>query len=280
MGIYTEKFQAHQGKVSDKWESYLGFYDSVISSLKIPIDSVLEIGVQNGGSLEIWAEIAPNAKAIIGVDVNPLCADLEFVDPRISVQITDGTMKTWAADVLELQHPLSLIVDDASHISRDVIANFVTLWPSLSPGGKYVIEDLATSYWSTYSGGLAMRNSSMEFLKRLLDVLNFEHWENTGLAQRHLRIFGVSLSATFMSSLSEIQSIEFRNSMCVISKASTDTETGIGLRLITGSQALVDSQPVGYDKMTIAAISMKPVKSKAGSSLIHYTQNWLCRIGR
>ena len=44
-----------QGKASDKWESYLDFYDELFTPLKKTPVSMLEIGVQNEESLETYA---------------------------------------------------------------------------------------------------------------------------------------------------------------------------------------------------------------------------------
>ena len=61
------------GKVSDKWSSYLDYYDTVFFSRKNESINLLEIGVQNGGSLETWAEYFKNAKNIIGCDIDEKC---------------------------------------------------------------------------------------------------------------------------------------------------------------------------------------------------------------
>jgi len=55
-------YQAHQGKVSDKWGSYLQSYNDLFASYSNQPVRILEIGIQNGGSLEIWAKYFPNAE--------------------------------------------------------------------------------------------------------------------------------------------------------------------------------------------------------------------------
>ena len=40
------------GKTSDKWASYLTYYDELFAPLRHKPISMLEIGVQNGGSQE------------------------------------------------------------------------------------------------------------------------------------------------------------------------------------------------------------------------------------
>ena len=47
-----------QGKVSDKWASYLVLYERIFEGFRgAPQFSMLEIGVQNGGSLETFSII-------------------------------------------------------------------------------------------------------------------------------------------------------------------------------------------------------------------------------
>lgn len=49
--------QIHQkkmGKVSDKWSSYLPFYDELFEKYRTQNLNLLEIAVQNGGSLGTW----------------------------------------------------------------------------------------------------------------------------------------------------------------------------------------------------------------------------------
>lgn len=278
MKRYSEVFKAHNGKVSDKWESYLGVYDSVLSSIEIPIETVLEIGVQNGGSLEVWAKVAPEAKAILGIDVNPLCGDLEFADSRIRVAVTDGSQASLLKAATELGQQLSIIVDDASHVSRDIIENFISLWPLLAPGGKFIIEDLATSYWHTYGGGLTKRNAAMEFLKKLTDVVNSEHWVAEKPLGKFLRNGQVQVSDVFLSSVREVESLEFRNSMCVITKRKTEYPIGIGKRIAVGQLASVDSKPLALSNISIADSGIKPGPQTLYKNIRQTTrlriQNW------
>ena len=45
-----------------------------------------------------------------------------------------------------------IIIDDGSHISKDVIKSFNFLFEHLSEGGLYMIEDLHYSYYPRYGG--------------------------------------------------------------------------------------------------------------------------------
>jgi O-antigen biosynthesis protein len=83
----TELYLAHQGKVSDKWASYLTAYDDIFGPYRERPMRILEIGVQNGGSLEIWSRFFPKAEHIVGCDNNSKCENLKYDDLRISVVV-------------------------------------------------------------------------------------------------------------------------------------------------------------------------------------------------
>ena len=96
-------FSAHRGKVSDKWSSYIPEYARLFAAYRdLPI-RLLEIGIQNGGSLEIWSKYFANAKKVVGCDINPECAKLQFENPRIVVIAADANTDGAQQQVLRLR---------------------------------------------------------------------------------------------------------------------------------------------------------------------------------
>ena len=95
----------------------------------------------------------PNIKFIVG-DVN---------DEKIKHQI--------------IQHSkFDIIIDDGSHQSDDIIKTFCNYFKHLKHEGVYIIEDLHCSYQREYMGGLFFPISSINFFKKLVDIINHEHW--------------------------------------------------------------------------------------------------------
>jgi hypothetical protein len=92
--ILIKTFENHKGKYSDKWSSYLEIYWHLFSPIRESESDILEIGIQNGGSLEIWAKFFPNSKKIMGFDIHPKCRNLEFLDSRIEVYVEDAAEKS------------------------------------------------------------------------------------------------------------------------------------------------------------------------------------------
>ena len=52
-------------------------------------------------------------------------------------------------DLLKLQQkgPWNVVVDDGSHLPEHQLLTFRRLFPTLTPGGMYIIEGTETSYW-------------------------------------------------------------------------------------------------------------------------------------
>jgi len=78
------------GKVSDKWESYLHYYDKILKPRQNSPSSLLEIGVQNGGSHETWASYFKSGNMFIGFDIDPKCGELKYDDARIRIVVGDA----------------------------------------------------------------------------------------------------------------------------------------------------------------------------------------------
>jgi cephalosporin hydroxylase len=232
-------YLAHQGKVSDKWSSYLTVYDRLFDEQRDKPVRLLEIGIQNGGSLEIWSSYFRNASALIGCDINPDCAGLSYDDPRIGVIVGDANNPEVSERVFQRTPQLDIIIDDGSHRSSDIIKSFALYFPRLVEGGVYVAEDLHCSYWADYEGGLFYPYSSISFFKRLADVINYEHWgvatERAYLLRGIFKRYGCDINDEV---LSQIHSIEFINSLCVVRKNSS-ASNNLGRRVIAGSMELV-----------------------------------------
>jgi hypothetical protein len=202
---------------------------------------LLEIGVQNGGSLQIWSRYFPAASVLIGCDVDERCAQLRFDDGRIHVVVGDATEPDVQERILARSAVFDVILDDGSHRSDDIIATFVALFPRLAPGGLYIIEDLHCSYWAGHGGGLFAQRSAMSFLRRLVDVVNADHWGlDMPVAAILEPVVGAPLPAPFIASLRSIASLEFHDSVCIIRRDEAPSPR-LGTRVVVGTEALVQS---------------------------------------
>lgn len=233
-------------KVSDKWESYLDFYDSLFAPLCDSPVSLLEIGVQNGGSLETWAEFFQEGRHIVGCDIDPKCGQIKYDDPRISVIVGDANSNAAHQAIQAIAPQYDIIIDDGSHVSIDILNAFVNYFPLVKPGGYYIVEDTHTLYDDGFGGGILNEFGAYAFFKKLVDVVNFQFWRDQLSINTYLRTFFPLKSLPSFISEGWVDSIEFRNSIITIRKAEGPGHEKLGRRLIVGRSAQVQdwsSQP-------------------------------------
>lgn len=236
----------HHGKVSDKWSLYLREYDRIFGPYRTQKVSLLEIGIQNGGSMEIWPRYFPAAEKFIGCDIDPECARLRYDDPRVVVVTADANLDQTEHYIIAQASAFDIIIDDGSHRSSDIVKSFVRYFPYLKQGGVFVAEDLHCSYWSEFEGGLVDPTSSIRFFQLLADIVNYEHWGIARARADLLAMFEQQYQVRFDEALlSQIHSIEFINSICVIHKAPVQDNV-LGERLIVGEEELVASNVKEY----------------------------------
>lgn len=239
MKTLRQFYHEHEGKVSDKWNLYLDEYDRLFQPYRDKAVRLLEIGVQNGGSLDVWSKYFSEADALVGCDINEKCKALEYEDKRISVIVNDANSEEAEKAILAKSPSFDVVIDDGSHTSEDIVQSFARYFPHLSEGGVYVAEDLHCSYWQEFGGGLFDPHSSISFFKHLSDLVNYEHWgikkERSDLLDLFSQKYGVYLDE---SELASIHSVEFVNSMCVVKKCSPNANI-LGERHIVGFEAAV-----------------------------------------
>lgn len=235
-----ELYDEHNGKSSDKWDIYLHTYHQYLSSSRMSVKNFLEIGVQNGGSLEIWRKYFPAAENIVGCDINPDCEKLKYNDDTIKIVIGNSSTEDVKNRIQDIAQSFDLIIDDGSHDSSDIIKSFLLYFPLVNDEGIYIIEDLHCSYWQNFEGGLYDPFSSMAFLKKLADVQNHEHWGVELSADEFLQPYYEHYGCEHLGPIdySEIHSVTFINSLCIIQKGKEKSNL-LGIRHIVGDEESV-----------------------------------------
>lgn len=211
---FKDIFYQHDQNVSDKWVNYFDIYDDCLSRHIGTNPHVLEIGIQNGGSLQIFNKYLQNAE-LYGVDIDPNIANLTL-ENNIHIYNFDITDEQAIAKHFK-NIDFDIIIDDGSHLNSDIIKTFKLLFAKLKPGGIFLIEDLHTSYWKSYGGSYLGTASAMEFFKKFTDLLNFYHIED----DRFVR----NTSKLDKQIFKWLQSISFYDSMVVIHKLFTPRKT-------------------------------------------------------
>jgi hypothetical protein len=133
----------------DRWHTHLGrtnaaVYEPYVRDWRRDAFSLLEIGVLHGNSLRMWHAYFPKA-CVCGLDIDPKAAALTSEGFEIAIgsqadpTVLDPILERHGAD-------LRLVIDDGSHVNELTMATFDHVFPELSSGAVYVIEDLLCSY--------------------------------------------------------------------------------------------------------------------------------------
>ena len=152
---------------------FVELYDVFFKQYQNKNINILEIGVDNGDSLRLWREYFSKAN-ICGIDIKKKKFDITGVEIMCGSQSDNSFLKS----VVSKYQNFDIIIDDGSHISKDIISSFKYLFNHLNRDGIYIIEDLQTSYLRRYGGSrlnLNKKQTAMNFVKKLSDSVNYEH---------------------------------------------------------------------------------------------------------
>src|SRR5579871_2332819 len=174
-GSMAATFFEDRGRPIDKWHHYLAVYERHLSRFKGKPVFLLEIGVQHGGSLDMWRRYLGDEATIVGIDVDERCA-ARVSAPNI-VRIGSQADPQFLRTVIDEFGPPDIVLDDGSHVASHQRASFDALFQEVKDDGLYIIEDLHTSYWARWEGGYRRRNTCVEFVKQLIDDIHVWYHE-------------------------------------------------------------------------------------------------------
>jgi hypothetical protein len=167
----TFKLFLNSKKFSTKHKKYFDVYDEIFKDyINKPITFV-EIGILNGGSLELWREyFGPHAR-IIGIDLNPECK--KFEQNGIEIFIGDQSNPNFWDDFYNKVGSIDILLDDGGHTNLQQIITTVKSVGNIKDGGLLVTEDTHTSYRSEFNN--PSKKSYINFSKKIIDDINFTH---------------------------------------------------------------------------------------------------------
>lgn len=163
-------YYSHQGKAIFKWHHYLEAYDRYLSPWRGRPARVLELGVLHGGSLELWREYLGAEATIFGIDIDARCAAFSGEGGQVRIGSQDD--KRFLRKVVKEMGGVDIVIDDGSHIASHQRASFKHLFGEVTEGGLYVVEDLHTSYWDGWEGGLRRDGTFIESVKVMIDHMH------------------------------------------------------------------------------------------------------------
>lgn len=209
---FKEKFKqlGNLHKTDKVWNhQYEESYPIYLEKFKDKKTSILEIGLEpqwGKASLGLWLDLFPNMY-IYGLDIGTADEQSE----RYSIlQCDQSKISDLKRCKEKINHAVSIIVDDGSHIPEHQLLTFNEYFPILEVGGVYIIEDIETSYWTKgecygyrTKYGKGHEKSIIEIFKEPIDGVNYEFSQSSDGKVKHQK---------------EIESICFHKNCIIITK--------------------------------------------------------------
>jgi hypothetical protein len=158
--------------------SYIHVYEKLMAAKRESCVNVLEIGVQAGGSIQLWRDYFTQAD-VWGLDIedtlNHIHADLR-TDPRVHLSL--GT-DAYTTEVVEGFHGTSFdfIIDDGPHTLESMLFFVKNYSGLLTEDGCLIIEDIPDIEWIK-----KIYDATPEELKKFCSWADLRHernrWDN------------------------------------------------------------------------------------------------------
>jgi 23S rRNA U2552 (ribose-2'-O)-methylase RlmE/FtsJ len=179
MNELEQYFEKNDKRLINKYQHYFDVYDRHFSKYKGQEITIVEIGVFQGGSLQMWRSyFGPKAK-IWGIDIDTRCKLLEEENTNIIIGSQED--ENFLESIYDITGPIDILIDDGGHTQKQQITTFNILFDKIKDDGVYLCEDVHTSYWLSYGGGHKRKGTFVEFAKNLIDKLNAFHSEENNL---------------------------------------------------------------------------------------------------
>ena len=170
MNDLEQYFKSNNDRWLTKWMGYFSAYEKHFSRFRNKPIHFLEIGVNQGGSLQMWKNYFGDQARIYGIDIDHRCKDFE--EDRIKVFIGSQEDRGFWQDLKKVVPKFDIILDDGGHTMKQQIVTFEEMFSHVADDGLYMCEDLHTSYWPTYGGGYKNPDSFIEYSKNFIDYLH------------------------------------------------------------------------------------------------------------
>lgn len=164
-------FEAREDVIEiQKSFAFREIYDQLLSKYRGKEVVLVEVGIGNGGSLQMWEDYLGSKARIFGVDL----VDRSSLNTgQITCFVGDQSDRDFLK-LLERNLPdVDVFIDDGSHKCADQILTFEAMFSKVVPGGLYVVEDTHTSYRERYGGGYLKPLTFIEYCKDIIDSLHY-----------------------------------------------------------------------------------------------------------
>jgi hypothetical protein len=171
-GDLLDFYVNNQNQIIHKWHHYIPLYDRYFSRFRGTNVRFLEIGVSEGGSLQMWRKYFGDQAEIFGIDIDKNCFQFNGLHGQVRIGSQDDT--DFLQSVIEEMGGIDVVLDDGSHHMQHIRSTFDFLFQKLNDGGVYMIEDLHTAYWRQCGGSYHSKFNFFRFIEEVMHDMH--HW--------------------------------------------------------------------------------------------------------
>ena len=156
--------------------SYLEIYDKLFINKKLNTDlTLLEIGIQYGGSIKLWKDYFINGK-IYGIDIDSVdkivVKDI-INDNKIKLFFNSNGYDNNIINTLFKDTRFDFIIDDGPHTLESMIFFIINYSKLLKEDGVLIIEDVQNIGWIE-----TIKNNVPEDLKQYIEIIDNRNIKN------------------------------------------------------------------------------------------------------
>lgn len=157
---------------SDKWLPYFKVYEKHFSKYVGKAPVIVEVGVQGGGSIQMWRKYFGDDAKIYGIDIDPRISEhKEHYDSNVELFVGDQASPEFWDEFLKKVPEIDIFIDDGGHTSEQQMITLHKVFPHIKMGGVFLCEDTHTSYWM----GLGNPQTFAMYCQIVSDFVNYEH---------------------------------------------------------------------------------------------------------
>jgi len=133
---------------SGKHTSYFEVYEELLNNYIDKDITLVEIGVNNGGSLFMWQQYLGKKCRIIGIDNNEKCKELE--KHNFEIYIGNQADPLFWKNFFNKVGKIDILIDDGGHTNFQQAITLNSAVDNIKDSGLIIVEDLHTSYLKEY----------------------------------------------------------------------------------------------------------------------------------
>jgi len=157
MPTFASWYDAHlTGRGIWKWNNALAAYQRHLAPMAGQPLKLVEIGVQSGGSIQMWQAVLGAQCHVFGIDIN--AGVNKFQDAMTTLTIGDqANVAMWQGFYTSVAPQIDALIDDGGHEPHQMLVTLEQSFDHLSPGGVLAIEDI---HGETYVESFFVRSSA------------------------------------------------------------------------------------------------------------------------